>query len=731
MISLLDFPTVKSFLQRHGAEPRGLMTAVVKKITGENYWLDLAVIRFTKQGEVIAPDGYAPEDDEAQRIKIEMSAAKWPENVFIPSEDDPDLPERVKQAKDVYWFRNENGSIVMAQVRGIDEKGNKTFFPLTKWDDGEYRWLEPDGLLPLYGLENIKKSTTVFIHEGVKGAKLCAKVANGELDHPWADELSNAVHVAWCGGALNPERTDWSVLKKHGISRAYIVQDNDSSGISATPKIARQLDCVTMAVQFTDQWPRSFDLGDEFPKNMFSDIGGKPYYIGPTFRECVDPATYMTHLVSILDDKGKVKTIPVLRHHARGLWLYLDALELFINAEDTEIIRKPKALDAMLAPFSDSRQTSELLLKDYNGRSPRLVYRPDLKGRKVISNGSVGINTYIPPSIKPEPGDIAPFMKFMCNLIPKDEDRNHVLRWVATVIARPDIRPLFGILAISEQTGTGKTTLGERVLAPLVGLHNTTFPNETELTDNQFNSWIGQKRLAVVNEIYAGHSFKAANRLKSTMTDRYVNFNEKYMPIMKLENFICIYACSNSLKALRLDFYDRRWLVPAISEERGAEKDFHAFIAWLESGGLNIVAHWAHTFDDYLRPGEVAPMTSRKQEMIDDALSQAQRYAESFALAMNDKAAPVSCGYVHIREWLVAHCPEKIHDSDQEIQKVLRNGGLIVSKKRRYAAGHSQKIVMNATAFDRVKGMDEKDALDTAIKFLTMPSEIMNNGELM
>ncbi len=48
---------------------------------------------------------------------------------------------------------------------------------------------------------------------------------------------------------------------------------------------------------------------------------------------------------------------------------------------------------------------------------------------------------------------------------------------------------------------------------------------------------------------------------------------------------------------------------------------------WLDGPGLGAIARWAWDFGDYVRDGEEAPMTERKQEQIRDSMSNAQRFA--------------------------------------------------------------------------------------------------------
>ena len=152
----------------------------------------------------------------------------------------------------------------MVQERIVDKKGDKQYIPWTFWSDREWRRLEPEESLPIYNQEALETASTVFIHEGPKSVRDLMKVLK-KGNHPWQDELEDAAHIGWIGGALNPHRTDWAALAKSGVTRAYIVADNDAPGLSAIKHIARSLRCITWSIQFNDDFPMGFDLGDTFP----------------------------------------------------------------------------------------------------------------------------------------------------------------------------------------------------------------------------------------------------------------------------------------------------------------------------------------------------------------------------------------------------------------------------------------------------------------------------------
>jgi hypothetical protein len=245
-----EIDVVAQYLKRVGAEIRSMRTAVVREAHGR-YWKDIAVIRFKKDGDVDCKSiEHMPTEQEAANIKAGLANVRWPE--LRPIHELVNPPDMIKNAeqKDVFLFRNTENQIVMVQVRiEVGPESERRYVPWTYWDDDEWRPAEPDGPLPIYNAHRIKESTTVFIHEGGKAARHCQWMVDGATvdarealnNHPWGRELVGAVHVGWVGGAMSPSRTDWSMLKREGIKRAYIVADNDEPGRSSVPPISKQI----------------------------------------------------------------------------------------------------------------------------------------------------------------------------------------------------------------------------------------------------------------------------------------------------------------------------------------------------------------------------------------------------------------------------------------------------------------------------------------------------------
>ena len=497
-MSISSIPEVNEYLRRIGAEPRSLLIAVVKKQHGK-YFTDLAVIRFDRDGNIDAPENYSPTETEAASIKTAFVDYEFPTQVTITGLHN--LPPMLSAAswKNLFEFKNLDGQIIMLQVRKENDDGGKNYIPWTFWSDGEWRAAEPESALPLWGLDQLKDHSVVFIHEGAKAARAMrdmiaaqTKDAKTQLaNHPWGEELKNAAHVGWIGGALSPARTDWAVLQQAGITRAYIVSDNDNPGLSAVPAISMRLRVPTFHIQFTDEWPVSFDLADEFPAKMFNEIDSVQHYIGPSFRACLHPATWATDLVP--NKQGKPSYM--LRPHFIEMWSYIEEADVWVCTEMPEIVRMEIIFNKMLAAFSHSANTSNLLLKKYQGRSTKICYRPDFEGRMVTDRSTSAINLHIPSQIKPKAGDAEPFIEFMQYMFLREAECLEVMRWCATLIAKPQVRMEYALLLVSEAQGIGKTTLGSDILAKLVGDHNVSYPSEKTIVQSDFTDWLAHKRL--------------------------------------------------------------------------------------------------------------------------------------------------------------------------------------------------------------------------------------------
>lgn len=705
-----ELASVREYLHGIGATVRSMVRAVVQERDG-SYLRDVATIRLDpKDGTITVtvpnggdPSPYEPDEGQRRAIARDVDRARWPEH--LPIITVRNLPQEVQDANpdDVFDFHDGDGNILMLQLRVNTESG-KSYLPYTYWSDGRWRMIEPDGPLPLWGIDQLRKYETVFVHEGAKAARAMRRMVEAQTPdekaklaaHPWGQYLNHAAHIGWIGGAFAAGRTDWSILKRLGVKRVVIVADNDPPGHAAVPWIAKLLspyDIIVDAVRVDSRFPHGFDLADPFPPGMFSTgADGMSRYSGPSFTDALQPATWATTMKAAPVQGGRgrpASPVPVLRDQFARRWIMVagEGKPLFVSLHDPSRLYTEEGFNTLVRPFSDEARTSALFKQQaYASHVSVIVYEPGDRLGIIIVEGIRSVNTWVMPSICRTPGDTQPWLAFMAHLIPDPGDRHEVMRWCATLIACPRVRMKYGLLLASAMQGVGKTTLCE-ILRILVGPQNCSAPSVKDVVESGFNSWLIRKRLVFVNEIYEGSNWKASQRLKSFITDQTLEANEKMIRGYTIKNWAHFILCSNADVPVRLDQDDRRFLVPQVTEAKRPKSEWEAFYLWLAGGGYGIIAAWAEGFvqeHSPVRAGDEAPPTTRKRHLIEDSLAAEEHWVADLAMALADHAQAAGGQAVlvvnDVVDWLAGRSQTRFKAAT--IRGWLEKAGLHVSGDR-------------------------------------------------
>jgi hypothetical protein len=172
----------------------------------------------------------------------------------------------------------------------------------------------------------------------------------------------------------------------------------------------------------------------------------------------------------------------------------------------------------------------------------------------------------------------------------------------------------------------------------------------------------------VIHEIYAGHNRKAYDKTKSIITEEMISVNKKYIGDYDIENYIHIFACSNSINAIHLDDTDRRWMVPKVTTETKPDAYWISFYKWLKSGGLEIIRWWAEEFLEThaaVMSSSHAPDSSMRREVINESRSEGEMMAYNLALCALTYSSldPQSERILSFRSWL-AERGSRCHPQD-------------------------------------------------------------------
>jgi hypothetical protein len=673
-------------------------------------------------------DEDAPTDEERAAI-----AEAFKDQKPFPTQVRPTASQAAQQREkrgvsDEHWFifpeARVRDRIIMCQERIEDDKG-KRYLPWSYWlAPGKTFWkmmepiVERGGRLPLWKPPENRNKVRLMIHEGAKAARFCDELVNNtsaewiELrkTHPWFEYLRNYEHWGWIGGAPNPLRTDWAEVRDFvnmKTEAVVLVCDNDADGMRAAQTIKQELKGYDFSIiRFDDRFGQGFDLADQLPERWFKDASGRRTYTGPPLEMFVTPAIWATReLPREKNEKGEEKKGPpsyVLRDAFTKDWYWAHEPGVFIHRRMRRVLRKEDVFNVLVRPFSDVEDTARLMHKRVDVVAAGVCYRPGEDAFTITDDqgGGLLINTWMPTTIQAKKGDATPWFGFVGHLFPDEEDRREALRYCATLVGRPDIRMLYGMLLVGDQR-VGKGTW-QRILLELVGRHNCSQPSESDLFDSPYNYFLIRKRLVIIHEIYQGHSWRAYDKLKDRMTESPFQAHEKFLAPYWIENWTNWVAASNDPLALRIPNDDRRWLIPQVTDKQKDEAYWKTFHTWLDGDGLGIIHQWA--IDHVKKPGVViehaaiAPKSKTKDEMIKASMSEGQRLAVNIAMAAQARAdetkEPVAFTDRDVLAWVAS--ARKLTPDDKNLEKPLTirhaliNGGLkqLPNSKRIHGIDH-------------------------------------------
>lgn len=718
--SVGELSAVRAYLERVDAEMSGMLRAKIWDRSGR-YPRASAVIEFDRNGSVKVRAFYAEAGDiapngvEADRIRNEVVGAKFLTRLFpyhldkltgeMQEAQRTDAGDRVPTH--LFEFREPSGQrILMVQTRKDLRNNQKLYREWTYWEDGQWRNERPDKL-PLWGLEQLKSHDTVIIHEGAKAAAFCRWMAEGKTRealeisaaHPWGKQLNAAAHVGWVGGAQAPDASDWNALAT--ISRAYIVTDNDREGQSAVGPISKALAEAGVGdvwwVRFSDKFPPKFDLADAMPAEV------------PAFWECTFPATWATRALPPKHITGRGRPPSpqyALRQAFARQWAVIaeEGRSLFVHRKDTRRKYAEPAFNDRVRPFSDVRNTADLLKQDPACAFDGLAYRPGQKEAELNEGGRRMLNVWEGPRLQGDAGgDPGPWLNYLSHLFPDLQDRHEVCKWLATLIARPNVRMRYGLLLFSRTQGTGKSTMNA-VLRKVLGSWNCSQPAEREVVESDYNDWISEKTLVFVNEIYAGSTWKAYRKLKEMISEDVVRVNKKFVPGYEIDLFAHFILCSNQSTGVTIENGDRRFLVPRITENLRPKEEWEAFYSWLAGDGPAIIVRWAQKFVEVhgaVRQADRAPMTERKQKLIEDSRSPAHRalldLADAARARDNETGRFVALIDTEVANWIECVAPGAklpLHI----VREMLMEGGMFETGRVKIGGRKGQKRVCCVTS---------------------------------
>jgi len=709
---------LKRYLERIGATQSNFRRWSVSKME-HGYPKVIASIWIDKETNELrcSRKDYAPTKEEMEKIVEDLDNVEFPKSIAVALVKAKEIESRAEEGAALYFIhdrQDKNKVIFVQEVRGRGSE--KVFVPWTFFDDGEWRIMEPDGPLPFWKPEKKRRNVArIMCHEGAKAAAAAEAIASdGSSTHPWAETLRLYDHWGILGGAHAAHRANYDEIKAEAPKEFVYAADNDYPGGSMVTEISRYYGLSMKWVRYGSDFPAGWDIADPMPAKMFGDKGR---FLHLDISGLFQPATRATQLIPT---GGKGRPFAQLRDEFCREWVHSIKPDVYIHESEPNRLHSPEQFNDLVRPFSDVDNTAGLMKTEEFIKTAVIKYDPSItSGISVSKEKVVHFNTFVPSSVKAERGDAKPFEDYLAHLIPIEEDRDQVKKWLATLIALPEVKMHYGML-LSGPQGVGKSTLGEKILTPLVGESNTSTPGESAITESSFNYWQPHKRLAIIHEIYSGQSSRAYNKLKSAITDKDIEVNQKFTAVYRIDNWCHIFACSNSRKPIQMSTDDRRWLVPAVTEKTKPSSYWISFNHWLErDGGLGKIRHWA---DEYVKKhrvvsGEEAPWTSTKVDIVEEGMSEGMRFTAKYANIVKEESNGTPVFFVDTS--MVDFLRDSVHGGRSEhlerpftIRKVAKSCGWYVNPnaiphRLKWGQFGNRAFIVCSTAEDAAKTLEQ------------------------
>lgn len=180
--------------------------------------------------------------------------------------------------------------------------------------------------------------------------------------------------------------------------------------------------------------------------------------------------------------------------------------------------------------------------------------------------------------------DLSLLDAFFSRLFPIAEEREIVLNWISHLIQKPHEKPSFHLLLTGEQ-GTGKGTLCNSLIAPLISNQLVSINNYSQLT-GRFSDVLADNLLVVLDDCRRG-SHNTTTQLKSLLTERRVFVERKGLQGKMVNTYSRFILNSNDKLPIPIEHNDRRWFVTQymnhVVDRKETQVFISSFIKWLDA----------------------------------------------------------------------------------------------------------------------------------------------------
>ncbi|PRP75380.1 highly derived D5-like helicase-primase [Planoprotostelium fungivorum] len=141
---------------------------------------------------------------------------------------------------------------------------------------------------------------------------------------------------------------------------------------------------------------------------------------------------------------------------------------------------------------------------------------------------------------------------------------DYILSWYADIFQNPN-KKLGVALVLASSQGAGKDIINGLLMRLLFGSYFAS-TNDVNRITARFNAQYAHKLLVLINEVESGGGYKAANAIKSLITDEYQELEKKGTDVIQIKSLTRYVCQTNNRDPFRIEKEDRRFACFEISD---------------------------------------------------------------------------------------------------------------------------------------------------------------------
>lgn len=254
------------------------------------------------------------------------------------------------------------------------------------------------------------------------------------------------------------------------------------------------------------------------------------------------------------------------------------------------------------------------------------LYRPDLhddNSRIIVDGQMTYLNKFVPnklDALKPTEADLKPFFDLVTYLFPIEEERNHILDYLAHVIQKPGVKIKHAIMVYTPNQRVGKGSLFD-TMTDILGERNCEPANVKSILDK--GVMFSEKLLVLIDECKSTGEFSEkrnlVNDLKTILSETRIQKRVLYKDFGVTKTFTNFIIFTNEPDALTINSTDQRYFIVDNNAPPREQKFYDDYHKWRQNNGAAFVKYYLmHRDISKFNPNKPPPSTAAKERMAEE-----------------------------------------------------------------------------------------------------------------